>query len=78
MNRAYTSFRMKPPNQLVNTDARQHVKPLHIGALVCFAGAIACYALTWIPGLIGFGFIGVVFEIVGWANLFSQQREKRE
>jgi hypothetical protein len=49
------------------------MKTVHIGALACFAVALVCYALTWAPGLIGFGFVGVLFELAGWVKLFSRE-----
>jgi len=54
------------------------MKTVHIGALVCFAIAMLCYALTWSPGLIGFGFVGVVFELAGWVKLFREDRRSND
>ena len=47
------------------------MKAVHAGALICFAIAMACYALTWVPGWVGFGVVGAIFELVAWVKLFS-------
>jgi hypothetical protein len=54
---------------------KQQMKNLHFSSLVCFAIAMACYLLTWVPGLLGFGAVGVFFEIAAWVKLFSRKVE---
>jgi asparagine N-glycosylation enzyme membrane subunit Stt3 len=50
------------------------MKRLRLFALACFAIAMLLYAAAWMPGAIGFGVLGLVFEIVGWWDLFSADR----
>ena len=51
------------------------MKRLSPFTLACFTTAMLLYAVAWMPGAIGFGVLGVVFEIVGWLNLFSEDRK---
>lgn len=53
------------------------MKRFHRFTLVCFAIAMLLYAVAWMPGAIGFGVFGVVFEIVGWVSLFPDHRKAR-
>lgn len=50
----------------------------HFFTLACFAIATLLYALSWMPGAIGFGILGAVFEIVAWVSLFSDDRKREE
>lgn len=50
----------------------------HLFTLACFAIATLLYALSWMPGAIGFGILGALFEIVGWVSLFSDDRHREE
>lgn len=54
------------------------MKRFHLFTLACFAIATLLYALSWIPGAIGFGILGAVFEIVAWVSLFSDDRKREE
>ena len=54
------------------------MKRFHRFTLACFAIAMLLYAVAWMPGAIGFGVLGAVFEIVGWLNLFSEDRKDEE
>ena len=54
------------------------MKGFHRFTLACFATAMLLYAVAWMPGAIGFGVLGAVFEIVGWLNLFSEDRKDEE
>ena len=53
------------------------MKRFHRFTLACFAIAMLLYAVAWMPGAVGFGVLGVVFEIVGWVSLFSDHRKAR-
>jgi asparagine N-glycosylation enzyme membrane subunit Stt3 len=50
------------------------MKRFRLFTLVCFAIAMLLYAVAWLPGAIGFGVLGAVFEIVGWWDLLSADR----
>lgn len=54
------------------------MKRIRLFTLACFAIAMLLYAVAWMPGAIGFAVIGFIFEIVGWANLFLDQRKDEE
>lgn len=54
------------------------MKRFHLFTLVCFAIATLLYALSWMPGAIGFGILGTVFEIVGWVNVFFGDQKDEE
>lgn len=53
------------------------MKRFHLFTLACFAIATLFYALSWMPGAIGLGILGAVFEIVGWVNLFFGDQKTR-
>lgn len=54
------------------------MKPIRFFTLACFAIAMLLYAVAWMPAAIGFGVLGFVFEIVGWLNLFSEDRKDED
>lgn len=39
---------------------------LHIGAMLCFAIAVAFYIASWLPAGHGFAALGVGFEVLAW------------
>ena len=53
------------------------MKSFHLTSLACFGIAMGCYLLTWIPGLLVFGVVGILFEIAAWVKLFSRKDEGR-
>ena len=54
------------------------MKRFHLFTLACFAIATLFYALSWMPGAIGLGILGAVFEIVGWVNVFFGDQKDEE
>ena len=51
------------------------MKSFHLTSLACFGIAMGCYLLTWIPGLLTFGLVGILFEIAAWVKLLSRKGE---
>ena len=56
---------------------KPQMKSFHLTSLACFGIAMGCYLLTWIPGLLVFGVVGILFEIAAWVKLFSRKDEGR-
>lgn len=54
------------------------MKRFHLFTLACFAIATLLYAVAWMPGAVGFGVLGFLFEIVGWVNLFLGRKKGEE
>lgn len=54
---------------------KPQMKSIHLTSLVCFGIAMVCYLLTWVPGLLIFGVLGICFEIAAWVKLFSRKEE---
>jgi hypothetical protein len=52
---------------------KRQMRNLLVGSLACFAIAVACYLFTWVPGLLGFGVVGIFFEIAAWMKLSSRK-----
>ena len=50
------------------------MKPLHLGALACFAIALLFYVLSWAPGLAGFVLLGGLFELAAWVELLRPRK----
>ena len=55
------------------------MRNFHIGAITCFALAFLLYGLSWLPGAIGLGIFGGVFEIAAWVQVVnSDLKETRK
>ncbi len=48
------------------------------GAMLCFLAAIILYAMSAIPGGVALLLLGIVFELLGWLNLFNQHHAKND
>ena len=48
---------------------------IRLFTLACFAIAMLLYPVAWMPGAIGFAVLGLIFEVVGWADLFLGERK---
>jgi hypothetical protein len=49
------------------------MKKTHFAALVCFALALLLYAFgASQPGAKGFGFLGVIFELMAWKKVLDK------
>jgi uncharacterized membrane protein YesL len=49
------------------------MKNFRFTSLICFAIAMVCYLLAWVPGVLGFSVVGAFFEVVAWVTLFSRK-----
>jgi len=49
---------------------------MHIGALVCFLLATVFYLSASLPGAIGLGILGVVFELAAWVLVLKSERTR--
>jgi hypothetical protein len=52
------------------------MRKLHVVALSCFALAFLFYFASWLPGALGIGMLGIVFEVAGWVALLRAQNRK--
>jgi hypothetical protein len=54
------------------------MKSMHAGAALCFFLAMACYFASWVPGALGLGFVGILFEIAAWHFFAIDVSRKRK
>jgi hypothetical protein len=45
---------------------------MHIGAVICFAIAFACYLFSYTPGTWGLGIVGMGFGLAAWIQMWNR------